>query len=231
MPAPLVKLIPTAVMIAVLAYLGSPYIGAEVVANRAVGKLPEIANELLRPVAPEPTERDPFGNSVRFELGETSSQRPGYRTPANKAGTAKPGDASAAAATSKQGGAPADLVPPADLVLNATLLRGPSKVAMINGRAYRPGDCLEDSKLGAAYSIADVQHHQVVLEYEGKRVNLLYSDEAAAPKPALAAQAKGPNKPKTARPATTAKPTTTTRPRVKTAAGTPNTSSNTQSTR
>ena len=76
MPAPLLKLIPTIVLVLTLAYLGWSHFDEEPPPAGPTGKLPDIANELLRPEAPSATERDPFGKSIRFELGETSDERP-----------------------------------------------------------------------------------------------------------------------------------------------------------
>ncbi len=76
MPAPLLKLIPTIVLVLTLAYLGWSHFDEEPPPAGPTGKLPDIANELLRPEALSATERDPFGKSIRFELGETSDERP-----------------------------------------------------------------------------------------------------------------------------------------------------------
>ncbi len=69
MQSPYAKLIPTAVLIAILAYLSWSYL-EEPAPLGPQAKLPEIeANHLSPPTIPN-AERDPFGDSVRFELAE-----------------------------------------------------------------------------------------------------------------------------------------------------------------
>ena len=60
----------------------------------------------------------------------------------------------------------------AELVLNATILSGEKRLAMINGHAYRPGEAIVASDPAAQLRVAEIHHHRVVLEREGKRVDL-----------------------------------------------------------
>jgi hypothetical protein len=89
MPAPLIKLIPTLMLMAIFGYLGWSYFDTASAPNAPAASMPEIAADHLRPVAPDETQRDPFGDSVRFEVGETSDEKPGPRARNKPAGATK----------------------------------------------------------------------------------------------------------------------------------------------
>jgi hypothetical protein len=220
MPESLAKLIPSAVLIAILGYLSWPYFDPAPAGNGSSGKLPEVAADLLRPAAPPATKRDPFGNSVRFELGETKNEKSGRRTTGNKPAGAKPGKTShaqsGAAGKSKAGEAAthsasatevktADRNTMASLVLNATLLDGQKSIALINGRAYRPGEALATSGSEKAPVLVEIHHHGVILLCEGKPVELRYPDTPAGAKSDPPA-AKGSAKKKSAKPPAARRP-------------------------
>ena len=163
-------------------------------------------SQLHPPQLPE-TERDPFGNSVRFVLGEVKKEAPGRGKggAAAAAGSAKPGiketdakaDDTAPAAGKTVDAKKADPSAPAtkevtevrtsattnneqalaDLVLSATLVNGNKCVALINGRQYHSGDRLDLST--PILTVAEIHHHHVVLSGEGTKVDLKYSDAEA----------------------------------------------------
>jgi hypothetical protein len=219
MPDALAKLIPTIILVATIGYLAWSHYDLDAAAGALPSNLPEISADLLRPTAPPPTERDPFGKSVRFELGETSDERPepGKKTGAKTAGTtstpppsqgnpANPGDPTRPGTTGadQSAAAPAARLSPAEaavvveralaeLVLNATLLSGDQRVAMINGLAYRPGDPVAAADADAQLRVAEIHHHHVVLEREGKQVDLTFANEPTSTKPQRGSQLAGQN--------------------------------------
>jgi hypothetical protein len=219
MSTPLAKLIPTATLIAILGYLCWSYLDQGIPASSPPNKLPEVAADLLRPKVPDETDRDPFGESLKFEMGEHfdakghSKTRPGVGTAATPAAVprtagaaaAQPGAAegtgaarpvaAAKAAGAKAGGDAGDrsrgvvevrtAVRTADnLVLNATLLYGAERSALINGRVYRQGDAIEESGTGSPQRVAEIHQHLVVLECDGQPLHLRYADMPSGDKPA-----------------------------------------------
>jgi hypothetical protein len=214
MPDALSKLIPTIVLVATICYLAWSHYDLDAAAGALPSNLPEISADLLRPTAPPPTERDPFGKSVRFELGETSDERPvpGKTTagttpatsppgnPANPGNPPRPGTTgagqSAAAPAARLSPAEAAIIVEktlAELVLNATLLSGDQRVAMINGRAYRPGDPVVAADAAAQLRVAEIHHHRVVLERQGKRVDLTFANQPTNTKAPRGGQLAGQN--------------------------------------
>lgn len=200
------KLIPVAVLVAILGYLAWTHFEQEPPSAGPPSKLPEIANDLLRPAALPITERDPFGKSVRFELGETSDERPvpgrkGNKAAESTAGNAsRPGTAAAAAPAKKLSPAEAKIATKkamSELVLNATLLYGDQKIAMINGRAYQAGERLGAPGSEIPLRVAEIHHHRVVLEHDGKLVDLTYSDKPVDSKAGAARTAGRQDKTKT----------------------------------
>ena len=132
-------------------------------------------------------------------------ERPVPGRKGNKAADAKPENAAHAAIAGAAGKAPpatAKALSPAaakiatqkvmaELVLNATLLYGEQRIAMINGRAYRTGEPLAASDSATQLRVAEIHHHRVVLENDGRLVDLTYSDKPAGTKPGRSAQVAG----------------------------------------
>ena len=65
------------------------------------------------------------------------------------------------------------------LTLKGTFLSGERRLALINDRFYAEGESLRPSTLKAAWRVAEVQAHRVVLEHQGKQVELKYADRTA----------------------------------------------------
>jgi|GEM_PF-4272724 len=66
------------------------------------------------------------------------------------------------------------------LVLNATCITGEQRLAIINGRTYRLKDTLDKSNAAApSWVIAEILPHKVLLECQGKRLQLCYADRVA----------------------------------------------------
>ncbi len=160
----LLKLAPTLIMAAVMAYAA-------------------YSIEPARPASPQPQPGE----------AKSTSARPGSNT-AGAAATAAPGGPSGARRrnpfvaivqpTRKAGGKLAGTVAaPVDpfatfvgnLTLNATFIQGHTRYASINGRLYRQGQPLESSDGKAlAFILADVTPNQATLEANGKRYALAY---------------------------------------------------------
>jgi hypothetical protein len=216
MNGPWAKLIPTAALIAIIGYLSLPYFDASPANTAPPAKRLKLAADDLRPTAPPGTERDPFGGSVRFEMGDAHHEESGRITKGNqptggKLGQALPSPSGGAAAKTaaseaKMGKAAAgdptklsatevktaDRTANTDLVLTATLLHGEQRHALINGRSYQPGEVLDGPDSQTPYTVAEIHHHHVVLERDGSRVDLNYPDESVGPKPAAAGRAGNP---------------------------------------
>jgi hypothetical protein len=63
------------------------------------------------------------------------------------------------------------------LVLNATCIMGEERLAIINGRTYRPKDTLVGPNPAAPPCvITEILPHKVLLECQGKRLQLCYAD-------------------------------------------------------
>jgi hypothetical protein len=241
--APYIKFIPTVLLVAIAGYLAWGYCEDAAPAPPAVN-LPAVGAEHLHPTQPPQLTRDPFGDTVRFELGElvdaTKKGRPvvtaptgdkkttttvanpkstGQKTTGGTTGPgaitsvtkpnspgiagAKPGSTTGPAGANAPAGAKST---PTPLVLNATLIYGDSRVALINGHVYRLGDRLDNgSTEGESLRVADIRHDRVLLERAGKQTELTYSNEsttgpapkrgAAPAKPALAGAKKTPTQP------------------------------------
>jgi hypothetical protein len=68
------------------------------------------------------------------------------------------------------------------LVLNATCIMGDKRLAIINGRTYRPNDTLVSSNTKAPPCvITDILPNKVLLECQGKRFQLCYVDSLTSP--------------------------------------------------
>ena len=125
-------------------------------------KLPELAAALLAPAAPPASKRDPFGQGAAEPLHRQAAQP------------------SAAAAARRPSGN--DAGPLSGVALEATCIVGERRLALINGRLYAPRETLSTSNSSAPpYKIVDVFPYKVLLESEGKTVELKYSDVAVRP--------------------------------------------------
>ena len=210
MNGPWAKLIPSATLVAVLGYLSLPYFDAPPASTASSTQAPKMTAQSLHPTAPPPTERDPFGGSIRFEMGIARDEASGRLTKSNQAAAAMSGEPARGA----QGGAnqtpvdktasettkaekttvidaagrpvtqikTADHTTDVELVLSATWLHGQGRVALINGRAYRPGEQLDASDSQTPCIVAEIHHHQVVLNRNGTSMELRYPDATAVSK-------------------------------------------------
>jgi hypothetical protein len=83
------------------------------------------------------------------------------------------------------------------MALNATIIRGSKRIAMIDGRIYEPGDAIRGPDGTATpFRLAEVDTMKVVLTSESGRYPLSYSNTLASQPPASAkvrASADNPN--------------------------------------
>jgi hypothetical protein len=184
----LVKVVPTAVVLAVGGYVVWPYLGpggggeaapgpAVAAAKPAKANAYEIPPELLRPAPVPPPARDPFDDpeerralvreAVRQRLKDVVKQLEGRR----RTRPSVPGQGG-------RGGAVDG--PLSGLTLNATYIQGGRAAAVINGRVYRPGQHVADGGDPDALVLAEVRLHSIVLRQHGRDLELKYGGRPAA---------------------------------------------------
>jgi len=151
------KFVPQAVVLAVAIYWIWPNVmgnNTATEAKKAATSL-EFTKAMLTPNFPEPSKREPFLSPGA--LATATKSGPNGATAAAKAGNAKT----------------------AVLVLNATLLMGEGRAAVINGQIYHRRDVLNASgDAASSYMITDILPDKVVLESQGKSLQLCYPDTA-----------------------------------------------------
>jgi hypothetical protein len=185
MNALLVKVVPTAVVLAVGGYVVWPYLGPgggeaaapAPAANPARAGATEIPPALLRPVPVPPPARDPFDDPEerRAVVRESVRQRLKDLVKRLEEGRrVRPG----APAQAGRGGAVDG--PLAGLTLNATYIQGGRAAAVINGRVYRPGQHVAGGGDPDAFTLAEVRLHSVVLRQHGRDLELKYGGRPAA---------------------------------------------------
>jgi hypothetical protein len=155
------KIVPTAIVAAVLTYLCWPYFNESTGApeEKKESKLPVISQALLSPPAEPAPERDPFK---------------------------QPGDKKWSAALAGQGtkkpaapGAPADANPLGGQLLGATYIRGDRRLALISGHIYAEGEPLKGQTSSLSpLTVVRICPDKVLLSRDGVTLELKY---AAAP--------------------------------------------------
>lgn len=169
------KMVPTLTMVGLVGYCCWPYLGRPTPeAARDNPKPPEVARTLLAPTLAPVPQRDPFGMTAPTPAKESPSTKPPP--------SANPPAAAIARAdlTSLLSG----------LTLNATLIRGSRRVALINGRSYAEGDKLTGSgSTTSACVVARVYPDKVVLDRQGQTVELKYANTSSKSASSLPAKA------------------------------------------
>jgi hypothetical protein len=219
MQGPLGKLIPLSTLLVVLGYLCWPHFETPPTPEGPSTTLPKVTDSMLRPGQPPASVRDPFGDSVRFEIGEIDESRSAKRTPGPRSKDKTATDASRTTGTTPlkkvesadtatppprqtapvasagttalatRGAAPqtrtsASAVsnePTTGLVLNATLLFGDERIAMINGRAYKQGDSVESVGADEPPVLRQIHHHSVIVSRAGQVATLHYPNTSSQP--------------------------------------------------
>lgn len=131
-------------------------------------KLPEFAAALLSPKLPPPLTKNPWGGKDAAALAAAKELAKAGKTAATDSDPAK----------AKAAGKPVD--PLAGVKLEATCILGNQRLAMINGQLYAPQERLATGKSSTPLKIVSVFPYKVLLEHEGKTVELTYLDGASA---------------------------------------------------
>ena len=191
---------PTILAVGLVGYWAWPFVSAADAEAKKDPAVPQIAPAMLSPkIMPAPG-RDPFREPGKAETPNgphgpgTAPGQPKKEAPAASKGA--PGQTGAAAASPK--GPPGAKPPTAwlsALTLNATCTTGSRPTAMINGRLYSPGESLRlpgatvgpgtvpDHALhGARVSLAEIHAYRVVLESQGKKIDLGYANVDSGPR-------------------------------------------------
>jgi hypothetical protein len=168
------KLAPSAVVLAFVGYCAWPSV-SELASDpqqaNAPAKVQELAATLFSPALPPPTTQNPWGGKDAAVLAAAKE----LAKTADKA-AATPADSTSAKAPER----PSD--PLKGLRLDATCILGDQRLAIINGQLYAPQEKLssENSSI-PPYRIISVFPDKVVLDRNGKAVDLTYSDVASHP--------------------------------------------------
>ena len=193
MKLPVGKLAPSAAALAFAAYCMWPSLVELASAPRPTPpkKVPELAASLLSPeISPSPT-RNPFEwTDAALLAAEAATRAPkaagkvaaktvaqaatAIRSP-NTVGTT----AVQAAVLGKAKTPDEPMDPLGGLRLEATSTLGRQRLAVINGQMYALHDRLAGDSSTPPYRIVGVLSHMVLLEREGKTVELTYSDAAS----------------------------------------------------
>jgi hypothetical protein len=159
------KIVPTAIVAAVLTYLCWPYFNESTGASeeKKENKLPVISQALLSPAAEPAPERDPF-------------KQPGDK----KWSAALAGQGTKKPAASR---ALADANPLGSQVLGATYIRGDRRLALISGHIYAEGEQLKGQNSSVSpLTVARICPDKVLLRRDGVTLELKYT--AAPPRSA-----------------------------------------------
>jgi hypothetical protein len=182
------RLAPRAIVLAVVGYCVWPSASAlfSQPETKPPETLPDITAAMLSPaLSPSPT-RDPFGGAAVVPW--LAAKQPGAAAgkTAGKGGPAKPPVSAAGKTAGKSPHSGSAKTPdkPADplggLALDATCIVGDRRLAMINGRMYAVQETLRTGNSATPpYKVVDVLPYKVVLERDGKTLELTYSDIAS----------------------------------------------------
>lgn len=179
MSVSVVKVAPTAVILAVSGACAWPYLDLSTPPPLVPSKsaaVKEIPATLLKPTPSSKPVRDPFldpevlqteaREKIRQTLRSLTTLRKAVKTPATSTASKPPANPPARKV--------AEVDPRTGLVLNATSVHAQGGVAMINGRPYATGDWLRPPEVVAPCLLAEVRAREVVLLYKGRRLSLGY---------------------------------------------------------
>jgi len=170
------KAVPRVVLAAAVGYCLWPSVTALTSAPESTPpkNVPEIAGTLLSPKPLSAPDRNPFLSREEQDL-------------ANGAGTFSPIGGQSASGKAGDAGKPGN--PLGGVTLNATCIVGDTPMATINGRIYGVKECLLTSD-GAPtkLTVVEVLPYKVLLEYDGKTLELAYSNTSNAAQPAAGVQ-------------------------------------------
>jgi len=163
------KLAPSAVVLAFVGYCVWPSVLELASASqppKPPPKLAELAGALFSPVMPPCPTKNPWGGG---NLASLAAAKQSAKAADNPVG------APANSTGSKTTGKPVD--PLSGLTLDATCILGDRRLAVINGRSYAAHEMLSTSNPATpGFTIASVLPYSVLLERDGKTVELTYSN-------------------------------------------------------
>jgi hypothetical protein len=227
MAIPVGKFVPSCIVVAATSYCAWPYFSES---DRAAGtqkndNLPKISAEAISPKISPPPQRDPFEASGEKPAKQANNTPPSQGR--NPKQTSAAGAANAAisisgqqpktppanstgnaAAKTSQNVSNASKETPA-LSLYATSIYGNQRLTMINNRIYQEGETLQPvNPADPPCMIAKVLADRVILESQGKTIELLYSDKpnAGAQSKATSAQKPAVESSRTNKSTSTSKP-------------------------
>jgi hypothetical protein len=183
------KLAPSVVVVAFVGYCAWPSVSHLVSGpsiSKAAGKATELATALFAPRLGPPPTKNPFGGLDADSLAQAAKDG----QPRTKGTDDKKNGAKTAARR---------VDPLAGLKLDATGILGDQRMAVINGEIYTPNQTISGGDPAMPpRKIVRVLPHMVVLECQGRMVELKYSNVGNSPEP--------PGKAATARPGDAAEP-------------------------
>jgi hypothetical protein len=158
MVLPIGKVAPTAVVAAMVTYWCWPHLVDGPAAEQPRAKLPALDTALVSPPKSAAPERDPFLTGPQ---------------PANAAGANEPPPTVHSQPTEQHAYDPAQSE---QWVLNATMLRGERRIAVINGKLYGEGEPIATPDPTAhPYVVSEIDSDQVVIRRSADTVDLRYA--------------------------------------------------------
>ncbi|QDV39675.1 hypothetical protein [Tautonia plasticadhaerens] len=180
-PNPMAKLWPLGAFLAAVGYCVRPYVMPEPPPMPPTPQLPKIDASWLKPTFEPPVDRNPFlppgADPPPPTIAGTPDAAPGAAGSAS--GLDGDGDGGPATAAAKAG--PPD-GPPAPFTLGATMVSGPRRAAIIDGRVYRQGERIEVG--GARWTVDRIEPGRVLLDRPGLPGPLVVEMSGRAPRPA-----------------------------------------------
>jgi len=174
------KMAPRVIVLAAVAYCAWPSV-SELTSESTpppAKKVADLPAALFSPAMPPCPARNPFGGKDAAALAAAT------RSPAAAGETgARPKPAASAAA--KLPDKPLD--PLGGLKLDATCILGDQRLAMINGQLYASREKLPAGNAAPPFRIVSVLPYKVLLERDGKTLELTYANVASRPAAAVAA--------------------------------------------
>ncbi len=176
------QVVPTAVVVGVILYWVWPCLLPDSTGAPAPAKLLEIATSQLSPMIEPPPQRDPFQAAAAVSATRPAGPvPPPLRNPIQTAAAVLPTQLAALVSSGKEAPNKASQSSTnGGLVLQATSAHGDHRLAIINGCLYAEGDTLQGPAAGDTPPvITRILPYLVLLEQQGRIVELKYSDPSA----------------------------------------------------
>jgi hypothetical protein len=165
MPPIVVKLLPQAIVLAVVLYWAWPAMTTPApkaleasTAGKKTAEKPAFPASVLTPEFAAPSKRDPFFRADATHNHKKNKMLAGAKRNENK--------------SNKSTSHFTDL----GLVLTATCIVGDHRMALINGRLYREKETVTDASANCI--VTKIEPHQVTMSYNGRQFDLCYTNGA-----------------------------------------------------